>query len=110
MSDSLLSDNLHTSPLPLTQKHRDELDAAVLEQVEDHLADASDSTCILILLQTVLCANDLLERENMKDTLDRKMASQRTLQQHPKLRDIIRASCQSRHFASIADLSEHFYR
>ena len=99
------------SPLPLTQNHRDELDAAVLANVEDNLVNPSDSTCISILRETVLCANDLLEREyGMKDTLDRKMVSKRTLQQHPKLRDIIRASCQSRHFASIADLSEHFYQ
>jgi hypothetical protein len=109
MSDSLVSDDLHISPLPLTQNHRDELDAAILEQVEDSLDDDSDFACISILRITVLCANDLLERENMKDNLDIKMASKRTLQQHPKLRDIIRASCQSRHFASIADLSEHFY-
>jgi len=46
----------------------------------------------------------------MKDTLDRKMVSKQTLQQHPKLQDIIRASCQSCHFTSIADLSEHFYQ
>jgi len=31
--DSLLSDDLHISPLPLTQNHRDELDAAVLANV-----------------------------------------------------------------------------
>jgi len=109
MSDSPVSQDLHLSPLPLTQKNRDELDAAVLENVEDILDQDSDSTCLSILLNTVIFANHLLERENMVDILDLDMARKQTLQQHPKLRDIIRATCQSRHFASIADLSEHFY-
>jgi hypothetical protein len=69
----------------------------------------SDSVCISILLNTVVFANYLLKRENMEDILDIDMACKQTLQQHPKLRNIIRATCQSRHFASIADLSEHFY-
>jgi hypothetical protein len=111
MSDSLVSDDLHISPLPLTQKHRDELDAAVLENVEGILVTASDSTCFAILTMTIIHANRLLERENMKVKLDEEMVAytKPTFQQHPKLWDIVNATRQSRHFASIADLSKHFY-
>jgi len=42
MSDSLVLDDPHISHLPLTQEHHDELDAVVLEQVEDNLVNPSD--------------------------------------------------------------------
>jgi len=116
MSDSSGThlEDLSVSPLPLTQKLRDELDAIILGNVRfiaTHILDCDSATAdelsIVILQQTILQANDLLRRENLKDVRFDVINAQ-ILDRHPKLREVIRAACQRREFASLADLSEPF--
>ncbi|KAG1776127.1 hypothetical protein EV702DRAFT_1231141 [Suillus placidus] len=110
------SQDLPMTLLPLTSKHRDEIDQTVLKRVdpdfvkmviEDEGADATTTEPLLVLIMTqvIMVASTLLKREHLKDNLDMDMAStKKTLQQHPKLRGMIRHACQTRSFSQIADL------
>jgi hypothetical protein len=124
MSDSSGSAlDLLVAPLPLTPKHRDELDEAILERVSDLLDEIpnpahtevtmalSDWTCRSIVMDIIQETSYFLKRENLKNVLrvDIDMKNEQTLQEHPQLRDIIRVACQTRsNFTRIADLSELF--
>ncbi|KAG2339339.1 hypothetical protein BDR05DRAFT_1003445 [Suillus weaverae] len=106
--------------LPLTSKHRDEIDRTVLKRVdpdfvkmviENEGADATTTEPLLVLIMTqvmaqaIMVASTLLKREHLKDNLDMGMAMMtETLQQHPELRGMIRHACQTRSFSQIADL------
>ncbi|KAG1762984.1 hypothetical protein EV702DRAFT_1052031 [Suillus placidus] len=120
MSGSSRPQDLPMTLLPLTSKHRDEIDQTVLKRVdpddlkmviEDEGADATTTELVLIMTQVmtqaIMVASTLLKREHLKDNLDVDMAStKKTLQQHPKLRGMIRHACQTRSFSQIADLDE----
>jgi hypothetical protein len=122
MSDSSGSAlDLLVAPLPLTSKHRDELDEAILKRVSDLLDEIpdlthievtmglSDWTCRLIVMDIIQETSYFLKRENLKNVLrvDIDMKNERILQKHPQLRDIILQACQTRsNFTRIVDLSE----
>jgi hypothetical protein len=113
MSDSSRSEDLPVSPLPLTQKLRDELDATILTKVRSKakliLAGdpaIADELFVDILWCITLQANRLLQRENLKDILNPSIDHEEMLVQNPKLRDVVYAACQTGKFVNIADLSE----
>ena len=70
-------------------------------------ANPPDELLVSIVRDTILEASRLLKRENIEDPLDVNTAMKNTLQQYPKLRDVIRAAFQTSSFAEIADLSEY---
>lgn len=102
--------------LPLTSQHRDEIDQTVLERVPPGAlkmivqSEGADTTTtksllVLIIIHTISAASKLLKREHLKDNLDTDPAlAEETLQQHPKLQEIIRRACEMRSFSHIADL------
>jgi len=101
--------------LPLTLQHRDEIDQTVLRTVppdflktivQSEGADTTTVESLLVVIYTILAASTLLKREHLKDNLDMNLASKETLQQHPKLQEIIRHACEMRSFSHIADLGE----
>jgi hypothetical protein len=111
--------DLPIAPLPLTSKHRDELDRAILERLSDYeipnqthievTMELQDWICRSIVRDIIQETSYFLKRENLKNTLrvDIDMKNEGTLQEHPQLRDIIREVCQTRsNFTRIADLSE----
>jgi hypothetical protein len=111
--------DLPIAPLPLTSKHRDELDRAILERLSDYeipnqthievTVELKDWICRSIVRDIIQETSYFLKRENLKNTLrvDIDMKNEGTLQEHPQLRDIIREVCQTRsNFTRIADLSE----
>jgi hypothetical protein len=114
MSDSSRSGDLPVSPLPLTQKLRDELNATILGKVRSTAkvilagdpATVDEHYFVNILLHITLQANLLLQRENLKDILNPSIDHEEMLVQNPKLRDVIHAACQTGKFVNIADLSE----
>jgi len=105
--------------LPLTSQHRDEIDQTVLKIVHPDVlktivqSEGADTTTtksllVLIIIHTISAASKLLKREHLKDNLDTDPAlAEETLQQHPKLQEIIRRACEMRSFSHIADLGEH---
>ncbi|KAG2047170.1 hypothetical protein BDR06DRAFT_964261 [Suillus hirtellus] len=119
MSGSIsTSQDLSTTPLPLTLQQRDEIDRVFLkasgpilkiisEDKEDTTSDSDllDYMLVSIMSQTLFAASRLLKREHFKDNLDLDMAQAETLQKHPQLRKIIRHACQTRSFSHIADLT-----
>jgi len=115
------SSELPVAPLPLTSKHRDELDQVILERISEFLDEIPDPIhigiimalkdwmCISIITDTIRETIHVLERENLKNVLrtDINMMNQQKLQQHPQLRDMVREACLTRsNFTHIADLSE----
>jgi hypothetical protein len=110
---------LPVAPLPLTSKHRDELDQAILKRISDILDEIpdpihigitmalKDRMCISIIMDIIYETIHVLKRENLKNVLrtDTDMMNQQTLQQHPQLRDMVREACLTRsNFTHIADL------
>ncbi|KAG1762192.1 hypothetical protein EDD22DRAFT_593162 [Suillus occidentalis] len=110
------SQDLRSTPLPLTLQHRDEIDQIVLKRVpssylkmiiEDEGANAATIKPLLamVMIGTIDAVSELLRREHLEDNLDACVAwAEGTLQQHPELRGIIRHACQTRSFSHIADL------
>ncbi|KAG2339329.1 hypothetical protein BDR05DRAFT_624804 [Suillus weaverae] len=116
MSGSSRSQDLPMTLLPLTSKHRDEIDQTVLKKagprvfemiLEDEGADPTTTEWLLVTVMSkvIAVASTLLKREHLKDNLDVSVAlAEGTLQQHPELRGMIRHACQMRSFSQIADL------
>ncbi|KAG2082417.1 hypothetical protein BD769DRAFT_1727130 [Suillus cothurnatus] len=113
------SSELPVAPLPLTSKHRDELDQAILKRISEILdlipdpihigitMALKDWMCISIIMDIIYETIHVLKRENLKNVLrtDIDMKNQQTLQQHPQLRDMVRKACLTRsNFTHIADL------
>ena len=112
-ADSLESQDLPVAPLPLTQTQRNELNEAIREKVRHTAssitgsANPPDELLVSIVEKTILGASRLLKRENIKDPLDVDTATEHTLQQYPKLRDMIHTVCQTSSFHELANLSEY---
>jgi hypothetical protein len=115
MSDSSGSPDLLVAPLPLTPKHRDELEQAISERVGAVLnlvlpgliESAPNALCDTIVMHIMHESSDFFKRRNLKDVLRDRINVIDELRQHPQLRDIIRKACETRsNFTHIADLSE----
>ncbi|KAG1732293.1 hypothetical protein EDB19DRAFT_1912133 [Suillus lakei] len=114
MSDSSGSPDLPVAPLPLTSKHRDELEQAILERVgglldlvHNQIESVPDVLYDCIVMDIIRESRRFLKRENLKNVLrvDIDMVNEQTLQQHPQLRDIIREACRTRsNLTHIVDL------
>jgi len=99
-----------SSPHLLSEKLRDELDQQVIKWAK-FLSPSQDSHMELLLWEIVRSAKLLLHRDSKGDILqyiDSDNAKE-LCEEHPELRDVLRAALKEKKFSHIVDQSESFH-